>query len=195
MLPNIRQHSIMVARVAEVLVDGLPNPFSGSSRKAREFRQVVIAGALLHDIAKTQCLDNSCDHAKLGAEICRQLGYRKIAPLVEEHVILKQHEPSRHAQGLFTAREIVYYADKRVRHHTIVSLAKRLDYIITHYGRNDHRLEKLIRDNFNKCLALEQHLFNFLDFSADQLADRVCRACSALPTSAPGTTEEDTPIP
>ena len=43
----------------------------------------------------------------------------------------------RRRRGIFTAREIIYYADKRVRHEEIVSLDDRLEYILEHYGLGD----------------------------------------------------------
>jgi len=171
MLPNIRHHSIVVARVTWQLIDALqrsdllsaPVPDQGLS----------VAGALLHDIAKTTCLADGCDHAEVGAEICRLHGYTGIARIVAEHVILQGHDPQRYRRGLFTAREVVYYADKRVRHEEIVSLDERLDYILEHYGRNDFLLHELIRKNFVRCVELEHHLFSFLPFAPEQLAAAV----------------------
>ncbi len=170
MLPNIRSHSLVVARIADLLASGLQNRVNGQPLPDR---QLCISGALLHDIAKTPCLDGSCDHAWAGAEICLQHGYPEIAAIVEEHVILKDHNPDRYRIGIFSAREIVYYADKRVRHDKIVNLDERLDYIIEHYGKNDARLHELIRTNFNQCVQLESFLFNFLDFSPAQLSLKI----------------------
>jgi putative nucleotidyltransferase with HDIG domain len=177
MLNNIRRHSLVVARVADTLVTGLENK---SERVPVPNRSLVLAGALLHDIAKTPCLDGSCDHAGTGAAICRQHGYRAVAKIVKEHVILKDHNPDRYRSGLFTAREIVYYADKRVRHDQIVSLEQRLTYILKHYGNNDPHRHRLIRDNFQLCLELEEALFTLLPFAADELEHRV--RCPQIPT-------------
>lgn len=170
MLPNIRRHSLVVAHIADLLVTGLQENINAQELPNR---QLCITGALLHDIAKTPCLDGSCDHASAGAEICLQHGYPEIAAIVEEHVILKNHNPDRYQNGWFSAREIVYYADKRVRHDEIVNLDERLDYIIEHYGNKDENLHKLIRANFNQCVQLEGFLFEFLDFSPAQLAFKV----------------------
>jgi len=170
MLPNIRRHSLVVARIAELLATGLQGRVNEHQLPNR---RLCVSGALLHDIAKTPCLDGSCDHARAGAEICRQHGFPEIAEIVEEHVILQKPNPARYQHGSFTAREIVYYADKRVRHDEIVSLDERLDYIIEHYGQNDASLHRLIRANFNQCLQLERFLFNFLDFSPAQLSSKI----------------------
>lgn len=171
MLPNIRRHSVIVARVARQIVEG----FTESDKKPAvvPHRELVIAGALLHDIAKTPCLRNGCDHARTGGEICRSLGYPEVAEIVEEHVLLRDHDAARRGKGIFSAREIIYYADKRVRHEEIVSLDDRLEYILHHYGLDDPGMHRRIRENFAGCVELERFLFNFLPFSPDQLSERV----------------------
>lgn len=166
MLPNIWRHSLLVARIAEVLSLQL-------NKKVAEDQALdhalCINGALLHDIAKTPCLKEGCDHAAKGAEICQRHGYPEIAQIVAGHIILQDFSPERYQQGHFLAQEIVYYADKRVRHETIVNLAERLEYIIENYGKNDEDIHGLIRDNFKKCEQLEEYLFEFLDCTPDQL--------------------------
>lgn len=166
MLDNIRHHSVVVARVADTLITSLQNKIGLSPVADRE---LVITGSLLHDIAKTPCLDGSCDHAALGAEICERHGYPEIAKIVKEHVILQAHDPDRYKNGLFTAREIVYYADKRVRHAQIVSLEERLEYIINNYGNNDPKRHALIRENFERCLQMEEAMFALLPFTQAEL--------------------------
>lgn len=166
MLANIRHHSLVVARLAEQIQTGLC-AFAPDRPQAE--RALVITGALLHDIAKTPCLNTTCDHARAGAEICLRHGYAEIAAIVEQHVLLTDFDPERYNQGLFTAREIVYYADKRVRHNVVVNLDQRLEYILEHYGRGNPDRQELIRANFNKCLTLESCLFRWLPFGPKDL--------------------------
>lgn len=166
MLANIRHHSLVVARLAEQLLNGLRKVAPAAPLADRN---LVIAGALLHDIAKTPCLNSHCDHAKIGADICRQHGFPEIAAIVEEHVILRDYAPARYESGVFTARELVYYADKRVRHHEVVGLDARLEYILDRYSKNNPDRERLIQVNFEKCLDLERCLFQWLPFSPEEL--------------------------
>jgi putative nucleotidyltransferase with HDIG domain len=171
MLPNIRRHSIMVARVALLILDGL-----SQNRTIQPFlpdRPLVAAGALLHDIAKTPCLHNDGDHARVGGEICDRLGFPEIARIVEEHVLLRNHDDERRRRGEFSARELIYYADKRVRHEEVVSLDERLDYIVERYGGGEAEIERRIRENFVRCVQLEYFLFSFLPFSPADLAQLV----------------------
>ncbi len=171
MLANIRAHSLLVTRVAEVLLNGLMagNP-SGVGLPEKE---LVQAGALLHDIAKTICLNQDCLHAQKGRDICLEHGYPAIGEIVCEHVLLKEFSPERYAQGIFYAKEIVYYADKRVCHDTIVSIEERLTYILERYGNNDEERFQRIRDNFRRCRILEDSLFSRIHFAPEELAERV----------------------
>lgn len=171
MLENIRQHSFVVARVAETIVTNLAD--ANNKTFCPPDLDLVLAGALLHDIAKTKCLDGNCRHAEEGEQICIDNGYPGIGAIVGEHVILKSFTPELYKKGNFGAREIVYYSDKRVNHTTIVSLHDRLEYIIERYGDGSSYIEQRIRANFQHCLDLEQYLFSFLSFSADELAELV----------------------
>ena len=170
MLDNIRAHSVMVARCADVLLTALE---STDNRAYLPRRDLTITGALLHDIAKTPCLDMSCDHARQGRDLCLKLGYPEVAEIVREHVILMDFSPDRYQQGIFLAKEIVYYADKRVRHDETVSLKERLDYIMDRYGNNDPERLRLINTNFDKCRELERYLFSALEMNAGDMLEAV----------------------
>lgn len=168
MLENIRAHSFMVARTATAVREGLSE--AGKTTAPLPAEDLVLAGALLHDIAKTQCLHGICKHALVGQEICQDLGFPEIGEIVREHVVLSDYAPDRYRRGIFNACELVYYADKRVRHDTIVSLESRLEYILDRYGDNDPMKESFIIANFKICQEFERLLFSFLDFSPAELA-------------------------
>ena len=136
---------------------------------ARPPRDLVITGALLHDIAKTQCIEDFCDHAQIGRDICIDLGYPEIGEIVREHVILASFPVERYEKGTFLAKEVVYYADKRVLHDRVVSLDARLDYIIERYGNNDSARHALIRKNFRRCQELETFLFAHIPYAPEEL--------------------------
>ena len=171
MLDNIRAHSFVVARVAETIVQGLGT--AGTMEILPPDLDLVLAGALLHDIAKTKCLDGGCRHADEGQQICIDHGFPEVGAIVGQHVILNSFMREDYKKGRFGAHEIVYYSDKRVNHTAIVSLEERLDYIIDRYGDGTRYIENRIRENFQDCLDLERYLFSFLPFSPDELADKV----------------------
>ena len=167
MFDNIRAHSLMVARVTEAIV--------GSLHKNNKIifplpdKEEAIAGALLHDIAKTLCIKSDCRHAEIGRQICLELGYPEISEIVAEHVVLKNFTVDLYEQGIFGTKEIVFYADKRVLHDMVVSLEGRLEYILERYGGKNPTREHLIRQNFHQALELEKYLFNFLDFAPEEI--------------------------
>ena len=59
MLDNIREHSIVVADIVRAITSGLVD--SGVQLSVEK----AVAGALLHDIAKTQCLQTGGDHGNM----------------------------------------------------------------------------------------------------------------------------------
>ncbi len=168
MLEHIQAHSFVVARVAEALLNGCTLP-----QENLPPMDEVMAGALLHDIAKTKCLKENCNHAEVGKEICVHHGYPEIGAIVDEHVILHSFSRKRLGAGHFTARDIIHYADKRVRHDEIVSLDKRLEYILERYGNNDKQRHFLIHRNFTRCQELEAYLFAHIIFPPAELAGYV----------------------
>lgn len=167
MLDNIRGHSLTVARVAERVWQRLD---SHPALPPLPPRRLIIAGALLHDIAKTQCLQEGCDHAKVGAAICMADGYPEIAEIVREHVRLFDFAENRYGKGEFHAKELIFYADKRVVHTNIVNLDQRLEYILEKYGDNTPVRHERIRKNFKRCRVLERWLCHHGGCDANELA-------------------------
>jgi putative nucleotidyltransferase with HDIG domain len=160
MLANIREHSTVVAEIVRVISQGLIR--SGIHISVER----AVAGALLHDIGKTQCIETGGDHAALGREICLQHQFDEIADIVGEHIWLRRNSPD----GVYSEKEVVYYADKRVLHASVVSLQQRMDDILNRYGRDDHRLSQFIRDNFSICKGIERKIFSRLHFRPEDLA-------------------------
>ena len=158
MLENIVAHSIQVCRVGMCLVDHLKVQGCQLNRK------LVRAAALLHDITKTRSFETEENHALTGGEVLTDLGYPEVGDLVRQHVRLDDYSEQKN----LTEAEIINYADKRVLHDQIVSLDERMSYIRERYGtkpEHKRRIELL----WEKTVALEKHIFNFLPFSPDAL--------------------------
>lgn len=165
MLENIKAHSLVVEKVASLLARSL-------RQEGEELvLEVVTAGALMHDIAKTECLRTREDHAKKGKEICLDHRLDEIADIVAEHIILSKFDSDRGVREV----EVVYYADKRVNHDVVVSLEERLDYLLEHYGKGREPLEDLIRRNFNLCKTVEKKIFSKLSFQPEDVARLIQR--------------------
>lgn len=130
MLPNIRQHSLLVAHIATEL-----------ARRAAEkgfavHVPQVRAGALLHDIAKSYCVRHGGSHAQLGAGwvVAETRNYA-----VAQGVMLHVHWPwpLPEGAGICALPFFVIYADKRVRHDNCVSLAERYEDLLERYGHGE----------------------------------------------------------
>ncbi|MEN8135061.1 MAG: HD domain-containing protein [Thermodesulfobacteriota bacterium] len=162
MLDNIRDHSIIVARISTLLA-------GEASRAGLDISlPLVVAAALLHDIGKTACLDNDRDHADLGRDICLEHGYAELAGIVADHVHLRDnHLP------VITESEIVFYADKRVTHDQVVSLDARHEYILERYGNNDPDRLASIRSNCRKWWDIEEAIFAILPFEPAEVGNLI----------------------
>jgi len=163
MLENIKAHSIVVGRIAEFIAVRLHR--NGQPISV----ELALSAALLHDIGKTSCLDTGEDHSQVGHDICVAHGYFELAPLVRQHVILVGGFP----ENPITEKEIVYYADKRVKHDQIVSLDSRLKYILERYGLGNPKRHKAIENNFRQSHLIEQALFSVLGCRSESLADHL----------------------
>jgi uncharacterized protein len=159
MLPNIREHSFRVMEVAGFLGEALTE--AGFDLHL----PLITAGALLHDLAKTPCLGTLKNHAELGAGILEELGYPHVAQVVREHVHLDSSimdsRPLREA-------EVVNYADKRVLHEEVVTLAARFADLKVRYGRTPEALVR-IQATEVKSRALEDRIFASLALTPSNL--------------------------
>ena len=162
MLGHIRDHSIIVARVSALLADECVKAGKQISVP------LVVTSALLHDIGKTACLDNDQDHARLGSKICNENGFEELARIVGDHVHYKNGSLPE-----ITENEVVYYADKRVNHDRVVSLADREQYILGRYGNNDPLRIDAITMNCRKWQGVEKALFAVLPFSPEDVGSMI----------------------
>jgi len=167
MLPHIREHCLIVSRVALALAEELNK--NGAQLSLPE----IEAAALLHDITKTKSIHSHENHAETGAQLLGSLGYGRIAQIVHAHISI----PDMDVDGRVTEEEVVNYADKRVRHSTIVSLDQRFEDLMQRYGRN-REAQNYIMLQQTRTRALEDKIFSRLRRSPDELL--------ALMTQHPG---------
>lgn len=159
MLPNIMVHSLMVAEVANRLAAALV-------RAGHDLDLPLIeAGALLHDIAKTECLASRCNHAERGREMALGLGLPGVAELVADHI-----DPVRTVEkaGLVSPSTVVNYADKRVLHDRVTSIQDRIEDLVVRYTTAPEHEER-IRRMGRAAQEVEARLFQGLDLAPDDL--------------------------
>ena len=151
MMDHIVAHSLQVCRVALFLSDSL---------EANLNPDLVQAAALLHDITKTRGIETHENHAQTGKQTLIDLGYPEVGAIIGQHVLLDEY----FASDRPTEAEIVNYADKRVVHDKVATLAQRIEYILGRYGTEPER-RGYIHILGEKTKALEDHLFRFCPFS------------------------------
>lgn len=159
MLPHIREHSLLVTAVALHLGTSLRE--AGVSLCL----PLIEAGALLHDIGKTPCLGTSRNHAELGAQIVASVGYPEVAVLVREHIVVTSDDGD---PAVIREAEIVNYADKRVLHTQVVTLAVRFADLRERYAAGEEARRRLAALE-EKARRLEAKLFSRLDITPADL--------------------------
>ncbi len=153
MLPNIREHSLLVACVATALARSAVDV--GLHIQVAEVR----ASALLHDLAKTYTIRHGGNHCQLGAAWVQELtGNAVLAQGVACHVSWP-NAIDLHTSFLPLA---IIYSDKRVKHNQIVTLETRFDDLLARYGKTAYIRER-IRESFQQAEAIERALAETLD--------------------------------
>ncbi len=159
MRSNIVDHSLLVSRVAVVLGRMLRESGLGLDV------DLIEAAALLHDITKTRALTTGENHSESGAELLQELGFKRVAEIVGQHVRVR--EAILRAESLHEA-EVVNYADKRVMHDQFVSLEKRFLDIMDRYGSTPGRRER-IRQTEREAMIIETRIFSRLTIQPHDL--------------------------
>lgn len=159
---HIIQHSEMVCKIAIFLADELNK--QGENLSIPE----IEAAALLHDMTKMDGLKTRHDHAKTGKRLLAELGYKRIAEIVAEHIKLQAGRNPRP----ISEKEIINYSDKRVMHTRIVTLGERFADLRKRYGakRSDKNAIERIRSLENETYELENRIFSKLDFTPEGLS-------------------------
>lgn len=160
MMPHIREHCRAVASVALDIVRRAEA--RGVLPEGRALSEsYVLAGGLLHDIAKTYTIRHGGSHAQLGAAWVRdETGNPALAQAVLWHVSWPwQSGPLDDALDPLRLPVIIAYADKRVRHTEVVTLEERFDDLMERYGIDDERKER-ISGYLNRTKVVEKVLFD-----------------------------------
>lgn len=158
MLDNIADHSRKVAQVATFVAQQAKN--MGIAVDVPTIR----ASALLHDIAKTYCVQHGGNHSQLGgAWVADFTSNPAIASGVTHHVIWPFEM---NIDDYFTPLTVIY-ADKRVRHDNIVTIESRFEDLISRYGVNDY-IRRRIEITKAQALELENALSDILEVNLNE---------------------------
>ncbi len=157
---HIREHSIRVAQVGVFIAQNL-------SQAVKLDVNFVRSACLLHDVMKMPCIKKDCNHAEEGAMLMERLGFPELGATIRQHVYLE--DPYGHEYPI-TAAHLLNYADKRVRHSTIVTLHERFEYLFERYGVTENRLKRL-QQLLDETLFLEEVIFSRCEFSPEKILE------------------------
>ena len=153
MLENIAEHSSLVAGIATWI-----------GHKAKDcglniHQQALRAAGLLHDLAKTYTVRYGGNHCQLGAAWVMALTKNPaIAQAVRHHVVWPGPvDVNTHFLPL-----VIIYADKRVKHDTIVTLPERFADLFDRYGVSEERIAAM-RRSFAQVEDIESRLSSLLE--------------------------------
>jgi putative nucleotidyltransferase with HDIG domain len=118
--PNVISHCKAVSTFAVSVAEKI-------GKKIKVNKQLIEAAALLHDIEKMRP-----SHVRAGHDFLLSKGYKEVAIVVKKHGLENFDDESYHPKT--TEEKIVFYADKRVRDTSIVSLDERFEYIRKKYN-------------------------------------------------------------
>jgi putative nucleotidyltransferase with HDIG domain len=93
----------------------------------------LLAAALLHDIARKEK-----NHAVVGANIIRELGYSFVGDIIESHKDIKVCEEEK-----LSEKEILYLADKLVKEDRVCDMKERYEQLLEEYIDNPKAYEKI----------------------------------------------------
>jgi len=166
MFDNVAEHSLEVARVATFV-----------ARRASALGMnidvpTVRASALMHDIAKSYSILHGGNHSQLGGSWTMEMTRNPaIASGVSHHV----YWPFDMDMAKYFIPLTVIYADKRVRHNSIVTIESRFKDLVERYGVNDY-IRKRIEITRAQAVELENLLgetievdLNACDFDSGRL--------------------------
>jgi uncharacterized protein len=162
MLPHIVRHSALVTDVALLIARKL------NSRGHHLDLALVEAGALLHDITKTICIQTKENHAQTGGELLVSLGYPAVADIVRQHICL---DPESSDPEAVTEAEVINYADKRVKHEEVVDIDERFRDVLDRYVKKLPGLQARFEEVQLETQLLEQKIFSKIDISPGQISD------------------------
>ncbi|MHC1566761.1 MAG: TIGR00295 family protein [Candidatus Syntropharchaeia archaeon] len=138
---DIIEHSIVVADLALEL----------SEKNDEVDRDLVLAGALLHDIGR--CKSHGIDHGVIGGEIARKLGFdERIARIIERHVGAGIRAKEAKALGLperdfvpeTMEEKIVAHADNLVDGTERISIEERIERMKKKFGNGHPLIKRMI---------------------------------------------------
>src|SRR3989344_3463399 len=143
---QIRKHSEAVRRIANELAEKI------SKNKTKIDLDLVDRASLMHDFLKMHCIKNKCRHAEEAGNVLSQKGFPEFGKIVKLHGLDEVN--SFDAKTSIEAK-VVWYADKRVSHDSVVTMEERYEYFRSKYGSVSEKRMREINSTWKNALKIE----------------------------------------
>ncbi|HBC94437.1 MAG TPA: hypothetical protein DCZ10_16440 [Pelotomaculum sp.] len=154
---RIKEHCCAVAYTALGLAGNLNNAGAGLDE------DLILAGALLHDIARREP-----NHALVGARMLEARGYPLVAEVVGVHMDIEVSD----AHPL-TEAEVVYYVDKMVKGNVLVSINDRFGAALRKY-KDDRRACAAVLKRLRQAERIERKIEEIMDYPYEDMLELGC---------------------
>jgi molybdenum cofactor cytidylyltransferase len=154
---RIKEHCCAVAYTALDLTEKLNNAGAGLDEN------LVMAGALLHDIAR-----HEPNHALVGARLVEAWGYPRVASVVAVHMDIEvcEDEP-------ITEAEVVYYVDKMVKGKDLIPVTDRFLASLYKY-KDDVQACLAVLNRVEQAGRIARKIEDILDYTYESLLGLSC---------------------
>jgi molybdenum cofactor cytidylyltransferase len=149
---DLLAHGRKVAAVAETISEHL------NSRGFRIHLGLIVAGGLLHDIAKGEK-----EHPRKGRQILAARGYPGVAEIIAAHMDL----PEGRADEI-DERSLLYLADKMVEGRRVISLEERRDKKLALFQNNPEARQTVIK-RIRAAMKLQKKVEKIIGFRLEEL--------------------------
>ena len=151
LLKPVLEHVQAVARVSCTIAEYL------NSRGYRLHLGIVMAAALLHDIARGEK-----DHARKSSQLIARLGYPEVADVIAFHMELDSEH-----QNQIDETTVVYLADKLVSGHQVVSLDERLKDRLDQF--TDEAAQQGARERIGQAIVIQNQIESILGLKLEDI--------------------------
>lgn len=139
---SLKSHSSKMAEIAvkiyeDLLVKGIKLDIN-----------IIVAASLLHDIGK-----DYCNHAEVGSQWLKDMGYYYVSEIVKEHEILNS------IPKIPSEKEVVYLADKLVQDEFLIEIKEKLN-IMKKTFKYDKTANFVADHRKNQALEIYQLIYN-----------------------------------
>lgn len=149
---SVRSHCHMVAGLALALACRLNLAGAGLDE------DLVLAGALLHDVTRQQP-----EHPLTGASLLKKKGYPRVAEIVAGHMDIDVNE-----EEPISETEVVFLADKMIKGESVINTSERLAVMLKKYN-NDQNAYQAVMQRMKQAELIKKKARKTLGFPVETI--------------------------